>query len=555
MQRPWRWVLFFGGVLVYLFFTIAYADIWESVPTVSSAASPPPTPGTLYHNERKKQKQENLKNIEQVVTRVVHTHKGPPQNLLINNSEQQEQELLLKKEINRRLELFYVDPELVQKKISLKLKVASLKDVIMMINALAGTNVILDGDIDCDVKNIKFQDTALAVVLRFVLNGITPSLALVKQMGVWRITKLTTAQELLKLEALEKLEKEYKSECFTLFYTKWDDQLKTRLEKLWQGITGNTRKHGVYIVFDDASKKIMVRGRDEHIQDFKKFLKEIDICIPQVRIDARVVLASKDFEESLGFKWTGYYDCRSTVRHFDFVGMGSKTEDANSIFSDALGWSLNFLPTPFKVNDHVGGVRIPFLFGNKNLETKRLNLMLNAAENKNKLKTIVKPSLLVNNDEWAEILVGEELPHETRISENVEGSLANVTASYYKDIGTKIKVKPAVVPDNKSVLLDIFVENSSVSVKPPSARITTLPSSQGAGTFNYAIETSRSKNKVLLKSGQTTLIGGLIVNTKESVKSGIPVLQDIPLLGQLFRGSRKVLVDKQLLIFITPTLV
>jgi type IV pilus assembly protein PilQ len=375
-------------------------------------------------------------------------------------------------------------------------------------------------------------------------------------MNIWKITTISRAKERLFTLAQDRLEKDYLSECVTLFNAKWDEELKKRLEKLWQGIIGaQGGKCGTYIIFDDNSHKVLFRGRGTQIQDFKKFLSEIDIAVPQVRIEARVVVASKDFEESLGFKWSGFYDRRSSVKHFDFVGVGSKTDDVTGIFKDALGWSLNFLPTPIKATAKKATMQLPFLFGNKNFETKRLNLILNAAENKSELRTIVKPSLLVNTDEWAEILVGEELPHETRVSETIEGSLANVTTAHYKDIGTKIKVKPSVAPDHKTVLLDVFVENSSVSVKDSNDQISTLPSVSGGGTFNYSIETSRSKNRVFISSGHTTLIGGLIINTREDIKTGIPGLKDIPIIGFLFKGTRKAFVDKQLLIFITPTLV
>jgi len=73
--------------------------------------------------------------------------------------------------------------------------------------------------------------------------------------------------------------------------------------------------------------------------------------------------------------------------------------------------------------------------------------------------------------------------------------------------------------------------------------------------FNYTVQTARSKNKVLLKSGQTTLIGGLITKGEEDVRTGIPLIQEIPILGWLFKGKRKKKIDKQLLIFITPTLI
>ena len=158
----------------------------------------------------------------------------------------------------------------------------------------------------------------------------------------------------------------------------------------------------------------------------------------------------------------------------------------------------------------------------------------------------------MHHQEDAEILVGEELPHEIKVQESIEGKPTNVTTTNYKDIGMKLKVKPIVAPDHKAVFLDIFVENSDV-VAPKAVLQSSADSSRG--NYNYTVRTSRSRNRVLLNSGQTTLIGGLMMTVKENSKTGVPFLKDIPVLGFFFGGSRKRFVDKQLLIFITPTLI
>ena len=165
--------------------------------------------------------------------------------------------------------------------------------------------------------------------------------------------------------------------------------------------------------------------------------------------------------------------------------------------------------------------------------------------------------MLVLNDETAEILVGEEMPHEVRVDEAIEGKLTNVTSVNYKDIGMRVRVKPTVLSENNSIYLDIFIENSVVAT-PNIIRTATgndNGNNQVISSFNYTIKTSRSKNCVLLHSGQTTMIGGLITNVKVSDNTGIPFLKDIPLLGWLFKSSHKIDKAEQLMIFITPTLV
>jgi type IV pilus assembly protein PilQ len=383
------------------------------------------------------------------------------------------------------------------------------------------------------------------------------------------------AIELLRVREQQRRDMDYGNATYTIQHTKWDDKFKVRLEKLWEGVVGDQKgKPGTFVAFDDSSKKIFFKGHVQQVHDFETMLKEIDIEIPQVRLDVRVIIADKNFEEMLGFQWSGRYDRKMASRRLEFASFGAKQtpvieKDAgaagsgtnptvNTPFGVITDWSLNLIPG-WKTNDTVNGFAknsgmfsMPFIFRNADY-TKLLNLTLNAAENRHEIKTILKPSLLVNSEETAEILVGESMPLQTMVAESVGSNISNVTTTQYKDLGIKVNVKPVVCPGNDSVFLDIFLENSSLT--PLTTPITwSQPTSSGAGTqsIGYTIKTSRSKNRVLLHSGQTTLISGLIVNTRDTMKSGVPFLQDLPVLGWFFRGTKKSVEDKQLLIFITP---
>jgi general secretion pathway protein D len=202
-------------------------------------------------------------------------------------------------------------------------------------------------------------------------------------------------------------------------------------------------------------------------------------------------------------------------------------------------WALNLLPDAASKF-----LNFPAIFGGKDLDSKRLNLVLNAAENKSIIETILKPTLLVNSNEPAEILVGQEIPIETSVQESIQNTLRNVNTINYKDLGMKLRVKPTVQPDQKTVFLDIYVEHSYIK-----------DSSTSFDSKTSIIAVTKSKNRVILNSGQTTLIGGLISNERRKTKNGIPILQSIPGIGWLFSGRRKVKADDQLMIFITPTII
>jgi len=452
-------------------------------------------------------------------------------------------------------------PELQEKIVSLKLKAMPVKEALALLAKSTGVQLVVDGDVTGNIQELRLDNVPLSAALHSILGSNEPRLALLKDFGVWRVMKLQTAKDLFASMAAREREKDFASAVITIKYAKWNDQLKTRIEKLWQGIVqASIDKQNMYMVLDDVNHKIFCKAHKEQIEDFKHYMQEMDINIPQIKIDARVIIANKDFEEAIGFNWSGVYNRRQSIKHVDFAGLGpySKTtgnpsDQTMSPFGDIAGWALNLVPSLASSTALTQSLfKIPFVFGNKDMNTKRLNIELNAAEYRNEVKTIMKPSMLICNEETAEIISGETFPNEVRLNESVDQKVTNVTTVSYKDIGMKIRVKPIVSADHNAIMLDIFVENSVLAsptfdLKKTDGNLVT--------SFNYTIRTSRSLSHVLLRSGQTTMISGLITSSKTTVKTGLPFLQDIPVLGYLFQGNRKEMTDMQLLIFITPTLV
>jgi len=438
-------------------------------------------------------------------------------------------------ELQDIINLQYQFEPLLNNTISFKSKTVDVKNVIELIGKIAGLNFIIDSNVNGIVSNINFENIPLSTALKIVLSSVMPTLVLVREYNVLRIMNFKDAVPILKSKYSDSLV----SDFVTIYNAKLTETFKLRVEKMWYGIIGKTEnKKGYYLVFDDETKKIFFKGSNSDVIEFKKYLNQIDINIPQIRIDARVVVAAKDFEESFGFQVSGVYNRSASINNgWNVAGFGPIKTDGQGDFKpgNLMDWALNLLP-----DSASKFLNFPFILGGHDLNTKRLNLVLNAAENKSEIETILKPTLLVNSGDMAEILVGNEVPIETNVQERIEGSLRNIDTISYKDLGMKLKVKPIVTPDNKSVFLDIYVEHSYFK----------------DATFNAktsVIVINKTTNKVVLNSGQTTLIGGLISNEKRKIKNGVPILQHIPVIGLLFK--RKIKNDDQLMIFITPTIV
>ncbi|MBU1007612.1 hypothetical protein KKA53_00860 [Candidatus Dependentiae bacterium] len=450
----------------------------------------------------------------------------------------------LTKNMRRFLYRQYDDPILREKKISLVLQDTDIREAFGFLSEKTGFNFIVDPDVSGVVSSICVKEVPIALALRTLLASNRPRLALLKDNGLFRVVRLSNAKEIL----LELEDQDCESAAVLLAHRHLSEKQKKQMRNVWEGVTADYfGKQKFYLVFSDVSRQVIFKGKKHHVTQFKKYLKNIDHQVPRVKIEARFVCAEKGFEENVGFQWSGIYNRRASVkRGFDFIGVGKplsaiSNNPTQQPRESLIDWALNFLPTPDKVAKNL---RLPFVFGGNDLNTKRLNLVLNAAENRREIETILQPSVLTNDKEMAQILVGENVPIETIIEESVEGRLRNVKTAQYKDIGIQLKVLPIVAPDQRSVFLDVYIENSQQS--------DALATSQA--TYPV-IRTTRSHTKVRLRSGQTTMISGLLKDIKELYKTRDPLLGRIPFLGALFRGRRRVKQNMQLLIFITPTIV
>ena len=448
------------------------------------------------------------------------------------------------------LRAVYHDDLLQQTKVTLSFGTVSLAQALKSISEITGLQFIVQQNIQGDVSHFSCKDVSLAVVLESLLSVSLPQAALVKDGSVWRIIPAREALAMVRHERIIERQKLVHAAAIRLYKASWTDQLKTNCLALWKQL--GTADEG-YCFIDDASRTVFVKGDEARVAEFKKCLMLLDVALPQVIIDARIIIANKDFEDALGFEWSGLYDRRASVKHMDFagIGIGAVNSSDPASFNDLLSWSLNFIPT--SLANAANKIGVPFVFGNRTMETKRLNLLLNAAESRSEIKTILQPHLRVTSGEKAEILVGQELPHQVKMQESLQGAVTTAQTTNYKDIGIKMHISPVVTPMLDEIDLDIYVENSGVAV--PRGAIKTPSINSSRGDYEYTIETSRTKNKVQLKTGQTTQISGMVISVEEDFATGIPYLKDIPLFGVLFRGTRKARVDKQLIIYITPTVV
>ena len=151
---------------------------------------------------------------------------------------------------------------------------------------------------------------------------------------------------------------------------------------------------------------------------------------------------------------------------------------------------------------------------------------------------------MVSNNPEAKILVGKKEVFVTVTTTSTNGSVVNSPAIQFVDVGTKLFVSPTIKPDG-NIQLKIRPEISTAEVDNTSVPNSRIP----------IVSTTEAETNVLVKSGATLIIGGLIETKDERSNSQIPVLGDIPIIGVAFRGSSVTKKKSEIVVFLTPQII
>jgi len=483
--------------------------------------------------------------------------------------------------ISAELRKNFSDPELTSKKVTLQMKDADVRDVIAMIGRSIGIDFVIDPDVTGKIESINLKDYDAGRALLFVSRQLKPAASILKLNDVWHIMPHEEAKHVLA----DLPSKELVYTVLPVRYASFDEQFGNRIKDAWKSMSHGDQRCFLHV--DEDQKRIHVHAKRDVIAEFKRFVQEIDKPILQVRIDVIIVAARKDFLFELGFDWSGMYNREQTLgkcpQPFALHGVGGTVLDfPNPLNKDASTAAAPLPIVPNPPNEHnpnlfvnplnfafnlfnsglammsgdkddlmvPGLIRIPFVFGGPDLNYKRLNVILNMAETEEKVSIVSRPSILTSNNKIAKILIGQSIPMQTTVETFTgETKVGEVSSISYKDTGIVLEVRPLVNPDKKSVYLNILVEESIVEGG------TTRTNEKGIMTDPPIISVMKTKNEVVLRSGQTTIIGGLSTKENSTTKRVVPFLSRLPIVGDLFKAQYEQNRERERYIFITPKIV
>lgn len=413
------------------------------------------------------------------------------------------------------------------KRIDLDMMDANVSDVLRLLAEVSNLNIIasddVKGTISLRLKNVPW-DQAFDVILK------SKDLDSIREGNVIRVApaaKIRQEKEsfLAARKAQEKLEN-LDIRFISVNYANASD-----LTKQVQGVLSERGS----VTTDSRTNTLIVKDVKSGITAAENLIKKLDTRIPQVLIEARIVEATKDFSRDLGIQWGVDYQTGGNPRTNTFGSTTTPgqtppvhTSPSFATSSGAQNFAVNVPATAANTFGALG-----FVLGNAGSNPLILDLRLSAGESEGRLKTISRPRITTMDNKEAKIEQGESIPFETTSSSG--------TQTIFIDANLSLTVTPHITPDG-SVLMKIKASRNSIG---------NFRTSSGQPSINK----KESTTDVLVRDGETTVIGGIVVSTNNENSKGIPLLKDIPVLGWLFKNNSTTDSQQELLIFITPTIV
>ncbi|HEZ1003912.1 TPA: type IV pilus secretin PilQ [Neisseria meningitidis] len=277
------------------------------------------------------------------------------------------------------------------------------------------------------------------------------------------------------------------------------------------------------VLIDPATNTLIVTDTRSVIEKFRKLIDELDVPAQQVMIEARIVEAADGFSRDLGVK-------------FGATGKKKLKNDTS-----AFGWGVN---SGFGGDDKWGAetkINLPITAAANSISLVRaissgaLNLELSASESLSKTKTLANPRVLTQNRKEAKIESGYEIPFTVTSIANGGSS----TNTELKKAVLGLTVTPNITPDGQ-IIMTVKINKDS-------------PAQCASGNQTIlCISTKNLNTQAMVENGGTLIVGGIYEEENGNTLTKVPLLGDIPVIGNLFKTRGKKTDRRELLIFITP---
>ena len=420
------------------------------------------------------------------------------------------------------------------RKISLDFQDVEVRTILQILAKESGVNIVasdtVKGTMTLSLKDVPW-DQALDLVMQ------ARNLDMRRQ---GNIINIAPRDELLaKDKAFLQAEKEIAelgplySQTFQLKYKNVEEFRKIlRLEE-YDSNNSNTRNtllsnRGSALI-DPATNTLIVTDNRGVIEKFRKLIDELDVPTRQVMVEARIVEAEDTFFRNLGVKFGSGGASGRTAWGSNWSNAQANYNTNASLNRGDIGyrtWSLDpnvSLPTAAAVNS-IALVRA--------FSSGALGLEISASEEQGKSKTISNPRVLTQDRKEAKIESGTEIPYQ-------EASSSGATSITFKKAVLGLTVTPNITPDGQ-IIMTVKINRDT----PIDCTVDSLTTK--------CINTKHLNTQAMVEDGGTLIVGGIYEEESTNAVNKVPVLGDIPVVGNLFKSRGKRENRRELLIFITP---
>ncbi|MDH4258693.1 MAG: type IV pilus secretin PilQ [Gammaproteobacteria bacterium] len=424
-------------------------------------------------------------------------------------------------------------------RLTLNFQDIDVRPVLQLLADTSGQNIVVSdtvkGRVTLRLQNVPW-DQALDIVLR------TKGLDMRRKNNVILVAPQAelAAQEKAELAAQKDIQDlaPLRTEFLQVNYAKASEI--ARLVKSSSG--GSLLSSRGSVSVDERTNTMLVQDTAEQLTAIRTMVSTLDIPVRQVLIESRIVIVSDDFSRELGVR-AGFTRISPDVG--DLMAISGSAQSTDTMMGSVLD-NLATTGSPFPVQVPFGNfdrynVNMPvanpagrIALSILDFDDFLIDLELSAAQNEGRGEIKSTPRVITANGREAIIEQGVEIPYQ-------ESSSSGATTTQFKKAVLSLKVTPQITPDDR-VILDLTVTKDSVGQLVPSA----------TGGFVPSIDTRNIQTQVLVKDGQTVVLGGIMETERRDSVKKVPLLGDVPFLGNLFKSKSKINNRDELLIFITP---
>jgi type IV pilus assembly protein PilQ len=400
-------------------------------------------------------------------------------------------------------------PKYVGEPISINVVDADIRQFFRLIHDISGLNIVVDpgvhGSITLALDDVPW-DQALDIVLR--------NNSLDKQLE-GNVLRIASYEALKNEDDLRNAQKQAQ----LLVQPKVTVTRFLNYAKAGQIVNtlGNFKSKLGSITVDERTNSLIISDIESVIPDLDKLLAQLDRKTQEVEIQVRVVSATRTFSNSIGVT----------------LGLSGTAAGQSITGSPAVGTSATSALPLFSnqsVTGPTSGLGLVASFG-----TFKLDGELQMAEAHGLAKVLSRPYVVAQNNMPAEVDQGARIP---TVVSSTGSSVATVS---YIDAMLKMVVTPQITVEG-TIFLNVSIENST-------------PDFSKEVDGNPTINTQKATTQVLVRDGETAMIGGVIATTNSVTVSQFPVLGNLPLLGNLFRSRVVSTSTQELIFFITPRII